>query len=371
MKRVIVCVTNDLANDQRVHRTCMTLVKCNYIVTEYGRLFSDSAPLDQPYKTCRIKHWFNTSFLFYAEYNIRLFFYLLFNKADLIYANDLDTLLAAFLIAKIKRTKLIYDSHEYFTETPELKQRPLIRKVWLTIEKTLFPRLQHIITVNQSIAKLYEKKYNKKLSVIRNIPLSYHIDKIKTRKELSLPETKKIILIQGTGINKDRGAEEACLAMQYIEEAILLIIGKGDVIPKLKEIIADKQLENKIILLNKLPREELKHYTLNADLGLAIDKNTNDNYLYALPNKLFDFIHANIPVLCSRLIEISYVIDHYDIGFYIENHQPEHIANRINTIFAEAENYLLKKNNTFKAKEELCWEIEEKKLIDIIHAMTI
>lgn len=367
-KRAVVCVTNDLSNDQRVHKTCMSLIKSGYQVVEYGRILPESIPLNRPYQTHRVKHLFNKGPFFYAEYNIRLCCYLLFTKANLIFANDLDTLPAAYLAAKIKGIRLIYDTHEYFTGTPELVSRPTVQKIWKAIEKRIFPTLDTIITVNDSIAELYKKEYNKDLAVVRNIPLSYTPDSIMTRSELGLPENKKIIIIQGTGINKDRGAEEACMMMKYLDDVILLIIGGGDVIPDLKKIIKEEKLKDKIILKNKMSFSELRQYTLNADLGLAIDKNTNPNYFFALPNKLFDFIHAGIPVLSSRLKEISKIIDKYDIGYYIDEHDPEHMAAVVKSIFADKETYHSKKQNTNIAKSVLCWETEETNLLKSIQS---
>lgn len=368
MKQAVVCVTNDLSNDQRVHKTCMSLIKSGYQVVEYGRILPDSMPLVRPYQTHRVKHLFIKGPLFYAEYNIRLCCYLLFSKTNLIFANDLDTLAAAYLASRVKGVRLIYDTHEYFTGTPELINRPVVQKIWKTIEKLIFPKLATIITVNDSIAELYHKEYNKLPLVVRNIPLSYTPDQIKNRLELGLPEDKKIILIQGTGINKDRGAEEACLMMEYLEDVVLLIIGSGDVIPDLKKIIREKKLEDKIILKKKMSFNELRQYTLNADLGLAVDKNTNSNYFLALPNKLFDFIHAGIPVLSSRLKEISLVIDQYNIGYYIENHKPKHMADVIQNIFADTKTYQIKKQNTHLAKSVLCWETEEKTLLNCMQS---
>jgi glycosyltransferase involved in cell wall biosynthesis len=362
----IVCVTNDLSTDQRVHKTCLALMKCGYQVTEYGRILPGSLPLNRTYITHRVKHFFNRGPLFYAEYNIRLFFYLLFNQSTLIFSNDLDTLPAAFLASKIKRNKIIYDSHEYYTETPELVNRPFVQGIWKKIESAIFPHLTKIITVNNSIAALFEKKYAKKVAVIRNIPLTFKPEVIKTRQELGLPEDRKILLIQGTGINVDRGAEEACLAMEYLEGYILLIIGSGDVFPTLKKIVAEKKLEDKVMFKNKMDFRELRQFTINSDLGLTIDKDTNINYRFSLPNKLFDFMHAGIPVLSTGLVELKRIIDEYNTGFFIENHDPKHIADVIKSIFNDMKTYMIKKEKTLYAAKELCWEEEEKKLFKII-----
>jgi len=366
-KTAIVCVSNDLSNDQRVHKTCLTLQKCGYWVVEVGRLLPDSQPLERPYFVLRKKLRFRSGPLFYAELNIRFFLYLLFAEVDLIFANDLDTLPAAFLAAKLRNKRLIYDTHEYYTETPELVHRPITQAIWRTIENFIFPRLTDIITVNESIAKLYGDKFNKTVHVSRNIPLTFTPEILKTRIELDLPENKRIVILQGTGINVQRGAEEAVLAMQYLEDTVLLIIGNGDVFPILKKMIEQYSLQDKVIIKPKMSFEELRQYTMNSDLGLTIDKDTNLNYRFSLPNKLFDFIHSGIPTLSSGLVELKQIIDKYDVGYYIKNHDPKNIATVIKGIFADETRYKVVKQNTAKAKMELCWEKEEKALVLVIN----
>lgn len=360
VKRVIISVTNDIVTDQRVARSCVTLYEMGFEVLLIGRKLNNSLPLNNtPYKCKRMKLCFNKGPLFYAEFNICLFFNILFKKADLIIANDLDTLLASFLAHKIKKIPIVYDSHEYFTEVPELVTRPKIKAVWEIIEKNIFPKLKDVITVNDSIANLYKKKYNLKVNVIRNVPLKKLLPINISRTKLGLPENKKIILLQGAGININRGAEEAVLSMQFINNAILLIIGGGDVMPILRKSVLDKKLEEKVIFQPKLPPEELIKYTICADLGLTFDKNTNINYLYSLPNKIFDYIQAEIPILSSKLPEIERIIDTYNIGAYIDNHSPEHIASKITLLLSDDKLLNDWKKNTIIAKEELNWENEK------------
>ncbi|PIF01705.1 MAG: glycosyltransferase, partial [Paludibacter sp.] len=363
----IVCVTNDLATDQRVRKTCLTLQKCGYKVLETGRLLPDSLPFAPPYSIRRKRHWVNKGALFYAEYNIRLFLFLLFAKVDLIYSNDLDTLLACYLASKIRNKQLIYDTHEYFTEVPELISRPKVQRIWKRIENWIFPKLTKIITVNQSIADIYQKEYGKKVAVVRNIPLSFQPKEMKTREELQLPTDKKIIIIQGSGINIDRGAEETIQAMQYLADFVLLIVGNGDVIPTLKNMVKELNLSERVIFKSKMSFEQLRQHTINADLGLAMDKAISINYQYALPNKLFDYIHSNIPILTNQeLVEISKIIEEYKIGVFIENHTPKHIAEVIKNLFSDKEKFNQLKENTLIAKNELCWEKEEQELIKVI-----
>ncbi|MDD4971806.1 MAG: glycosyltransferase [Paludibacter sp.] len=366
-KTAIVCVTNDLSTDQRVHKTCMTLQKCGYWVKETGRLLPESLPLERPYFTVRKKLWFRTGPQFYAEFNIRLFLYLMTAHVDLIVSNDLDTLPAAFMAATLRGKRIIYDTHEYFTETPELVNRKLTQTIWKKLEDYFFPKLTDILTVNSSIAKLYGDKYHKTIAVSRNIPPTFAPERLKSRTELELPVGKRILILQGTGINVERGAEEAVLAMQYLDNAVLLVVGSGDVFPTLHKIIKENNLHEKVIFKPKMPFAELRQYTMNSDLGLAIDKDTNLNYHFSLPNKLFDYIHSGIPTLSSGLIELKQIIDQYDIGYYIQNHDPKHIASVISGIFSDEIRYNTVKQNTVKAKEELCWEKEEKVLMGVIN----
>jgi len=158
------------------------------------------------------------------------------------------------------------------------------------------------------------------------------------------------------------------LAMKYIEDAVLYIIGSGDVWSKLKLLIAENKLENKVRLISKLPKQELMNYTMYAHLGISIDKNTNLNYLYSLPNKLFDYIHAEVPILASRMVEVEEIIKKYDIGCFIDNHEPKHIAQRI-TQALNSDDYSRWKQNSAVAKKELTWQEERKGLINLVNSI--
>ena len=155
--------------------------------------------------------------------------------------------------------------------------------------------------------------------------------------------------------------------MQYTADHILLlIIGGGDVIDKLKQMVTELQLEKKVSFIPKVPFETLFQYTVNADIGITIDKNTNINYMYSLPNKLFDYIHAGIPILASRLTEVEKIIKQYDIGTFIESHDPEHIAKCLNNALNQKDVLDRWKENLKFAKEQLNWEAEESKLINVL-----
>ena len=365
-KKLIVSVTSDLVTDQRVHKVSQTLHNDGFDVRLVGRVLPGSLPLHpRAYRTIRLKLWFSKTALFYMNFNIRLFFLLLISKADLLLANDLDTLPANYLASRIKGIPLVYDSHEYFTGVPELQQRPLIRKIWEVMEGFIFPGLRDIYTVNQSIANLYRNKYHKEVRVVRNIPYLSEQPVIPP----AYPAGQKIILYQGSGINVNRGAEELVLSMKYLpaDAYQLWIVGGGDVFEQLKSIAAENNLQSRIRFVNKVPFRELRSLTLQAHLGISIDKPTNINYFYSLPNKIFDYIHAGIPVLCSALPEIQSIVNGYQVGSFISEHDPRHIAEKIEYMFADKERYMKWRENTLPASRELCWQREGLIISGIFH----
>lgn len=359
--KIIVAVINDLATDQRVHRTCSWLHDNGYKVLLVGRRLKDSMPLDRPYQTMRFRFLFNRGFLFYATYNLKLFLFLLFSRTDHIWSNDLDTLPACYFVAKIRRKQVIYDSHEYFTGVPELQNRPRVRKIWEWLEKKIFPHLKLIFTVNDSIAALYENQYGKRPLVLRNVPFKYKSTRLKTKSEIGVPETTRIVILQGSGINVRRGAEEAVEAMKYVENAVLLIIGSGDVIFKLHQLVDEsEELQKKIIFFPKMAYAEMMEYTGMADIGLSLDKPDNINYLYSLPNKLFDYIQSGIAVLASNLPEVSKIVEQYQVGETIDDLEPITLGTKINKMLNEEIQLQQYKQNSLTASEVLCWENEQK-----------
>lgn len=368
-KKAILTVTNDITSDQRVNKAAKTLNDLGYEVLIIGVKRKDSKAFSPGYATIRrIPLLFHKKFMFYAEYNLKLFFVLLFGRFSLLISNDLDTLLAGHLAAYFRRKPLIYDSHEYFCESPEIASRPVVYRFWKALEKWLFPKQKTIITVNESIASLYGKEYGKKLHVIRNLPPYRVPAACLPADELSLPPHNDIILLQGSGINIDRGAEELLLAMHPdhgIKNALLVIIGSGDVLPKLKEMARGPGLRDRVLFFNKMSHDELYEYTRYATIGVSLDKDTNLNYRYSLPNKLFDYIMAGTPQLASDLPEVARIIRKYNTGMFIEKHDPAHIAECLMFMLSNPKKLRQWEANCLQAAKELCWENEKPKLIDI------
>ncbi len=366
-KKAIVSVTNDLYTDRRVDKICHFLNENGYKVLLVGRKKKDSPNLEKRvYKTKRLRLFFEKGALFYAEYNLRLFFFLLFKKTSLLVANDLDTLLANYIASKIKKSTLVYDSHELFTEVPELVNRPIIRAIWKSIERFIFPKLKKVYTVNQSIADIYSKEYKVNVKVVRNIAEKWNPEKIQSKKELGIPEDKKIIILQGAGINIDRGAEEAVEAMQKID-AYLLIVGDGDVVPTLKNQVKKLNLSQKVLFFGKKPYHTMMNYTYHADIGLTLDKDTNLNYKYSLPNKVFDYMHAGTAIVATNIKEVRKIIENHQIGEIIENFNTENLTLTLNHLLKDERRLSQYKENCKKASLIENWE-QEKEVLKSIYS---
>ena len=362
-----MAVTSDLATDQRVHRNCMALAGMGYEVQLVGRVLPSSPPVPQRSYPCkRFNLPFTKGPLFYASYNLRLFVYLVFKKNDLIFSNDLDTLPACWLASKLRGTKLVYDSHEYYTGVPELEGRPMVRRIWKTIERIIFPKLKTVITVNESIANLYRKEYGNEIHVIRNVPMQSafqptNSDREEIRRKMGVTASEKLLILQGSGINRDRGAEEAVMAMQYMQQAKLVLLGGGDVVKELEHLAASCGVTDKVLFLPRMPYEEMMKYTAACDLGLTFDKNTNINYRFSLPNKIFDYIRAGIPVMASRLPEVEKIVDGYGIGWFISSHEPSMMAREMEAALQDESAIARCRKNLQLAAADLTWENELKK----------
>jgi len=370
--KALVAVTNDLYTDQRVDKICQFLHSRGYEVLLIGRKLKNSPRLSKRvYSTHRMRLFFVRKVFFYAEYNIRLFLFLMFHRVHLIVSNDLDTLLACYLAHRVKpNTRLVYDSHEYFTGVPELTDRSA-QKVWEKLENYLFPRLKAVYTVNRSIAELYEQKYGKKVDIVRNIAPFWDSSTVNiTRSELNLPTDKPLLIIQGNGINIDRGAEEAVQAMHLIDCAYLIIVGHGDVIPKLKKYVQEHDLSEKVRFFGRQSYQNMMYYTYHATIGLSLDKNTNNNYKFSLPNKIFDYIQAHTPIIYSPMIEVQRIMDDYPVGLPISTISPDIIAELVHKLLDDTQLYNQLKENCKRASTELTWEKETQVLAQIYPHVT-
>ena len=355
MKRIYFTVTNDLVYDQRMNRICSSLAKHDFDVVLVGRRLKHSLPVKkESYQQKRIRCWNNKGKLFYFEYNLRLFFFLLFKKMDGICAIDLDTISPCLAISKLKNIPRIYDAHEFFTGLKEVVTRPSIKKFWTRIEQAAVPKFKWGYTVSESIADEFHRLYGVHYPTIRNIPVLKPLD--------NLSVTEKFILYQGA-VNEARGFEYLIPAMKMIDHK-LVICGDGNFMDQLKDLIRTNQVQDKVELKGMLQPGELWKISQQGTVGVAFPENIGLNQYLALANKFFDYIHAGLPQITVNFPEYKKLNDKYGVAVLVDDIEPKTIADSVNNLMADTVLLEQLRQNCRKAREELNWQNEEKKLIN-------
>lgn len=358
-KKILFAVTNDLNYDQRMIRICTTLQEAGYDVLLIGRRKKDSASLiPQVFTQKRMPCFFQRGKAFYLEYQIRLLFTILFRPCQAICAVDLDTILPCLFTARLRGKPLIYDAHEYFTELPEVTDRPGVKRIWEFIARIAIPRTQYRYTVGPALARVLSERYGRPFALIRNLP----------RQEQTIsrsPSDNKIILYQGA-LNEGRGLEEAIRAMRLLpSEFVLWLAGEGDRSMPLRKLTKDLKLESRVRFLGYVAPFKLRKITPQAYLGLNLLQNKGLNYYYSLANKCFDYLHARVPALHMDFPEYRALNKQWKIAWLLEELSPETIASAIRQLDNNPELYTQLQHNCDRAAAQLNWEREAQKLLDM------
>jgi glycosyltransferase involved in cell wall biosynthesis len=359
--QLVFAVTNDLVYDRRMYRICTALAAGGMEVTLIGRRRRNS-PAFHPanFKSRRFSCFFNTGPLFYAEYNIRLFFILLFLPFDVACACDLDTAPAVHLASRLRRKRKVYDAHEYFSEVPELTHRPVVKKIWEWIAKKTIPHFDACYTVGEELAKLMGGKYNIFFQVIRNIePIGE--ETIQGKHE---NQRDDILLYQGA-LNVGRGLEAIIEAMPYLPKWTFWIAGEGDITQKLKESSQKLNLGSRIKFLGWVNPEDLPALLQQAKLNINLREKGSLNDFYSLPNKFFDAIHAGLPSVNMNYPEYANICRKYPCAVLLDEVSVHHIVSAINEVDAHPEKWYAMQDACQLAAKEYTWENESRKLVDI------
>lgn len=359
-KRLVFTVTNELNFDQRMIRICTSLQKNGYNVLLIGRN-KKGAPLlqEQPFRQKRLNCIFEQGKLFYIEYNLRLFLYLLFLKTDLICAIDLDTIVPCLITSRLKNTKRVYDAHELFCEMKEIVTRPAIYKIWKFIERNTVPKFKHGYTVNEPIREIFRQTYQVDYKVIMNVPFLQEQEQVISK--------EPFILYQGA-VNHGRSFETLIPAFQWIDYP-LYIYGDGNFLGEAYELVKKYHLENKVIFKGKVPPKDLKNITPKATLGITLFENNGLNNYFSLANRFFDYIQACTPQICVKYPVYAAINNEDEIAVLIEDLSSENISRVINSVLNDQERMRKLYNNCKAARLKYNWQQEEKKLIAFYSAV--
>jgi len=339
-----------------MQRICTSLANAGYNVLLVGRKLNTSVPLSQQvFQQKRIRCAFNKKFLFYAEYNLRLFFLLLFKSMDAVCAIDLDTIASCYFVSRLRNKLRIYDAHELFSEMKEVIRRPRIKQMWSRIERYYVPKFVNGYTVSESIAEEFGRRYGVRYSVIRNLPVEREL-------AVNRPIEKKAFLYQGA-VNEARGLEALVEAMNYVD-AELHLYGDGNIDEEIKDLIRQSGLEKKVIMKGKILPAELYAVTQNAYAGINLVEPEGLNQLYSLSNKFFDYIQAGIPQLTMDFPEYKKINDTYQVAVLTSTITVSEIADKLNVLLNDETLYQYLKNNCMVARKVLSWQTEEPKLLE-------
>lgn len=285
---------------------------------------------------------------------------------NVVMAIDLPTLPVAAKHARRCRAKLVYDSHELYSEQ-EFSTRE--KRLWKAIEEKFIHQCDAVITVNQSIASELQSRYGvNSVHVIYNaINSTARVQKNKLfHQAFELPLERKILLFQG-GLSKGRHLETLVHAMKYINNQCidLVILGDGQVRKALDRLALSLGIKHRVYFHPAVPQHQLLEYTQSADAGIIPYQATCLNNLYCTPNKLFEFIAAGIPILGSDLPEINHIVLKHQLGLTGKMGGPNEFAYLIDEVFRNEEQLEEWRKNSLIAQQEFSWRNEEQKLLQI------
>lgn len=344
-------------------RICGSLAHAGYEVLLVGRQLPNSIPLiNEPYAQQRLHLVFKKGKLFYLEYNVRLFCFLLFKKFDICCGIDLDTILPCYLVSKWKRKKCVYDAHELFSEVPEVVRRPFIQKIWRKVERFAIRRVRNCYTVSDGLADFFEQKYQRHFEVIRNVPL-LHEETIHS----IVPETKRYILYQGA-LNEGRGLSQLIKAMEGLPLQLKLA-GEGDLSVQLREIARNSGYNEKIEFLGQKLPGELRQLTQSSFIGVNLLENKGLSYYYSLANKFFDCVHAGVPVITMNFPEYVKLNQQFEVAVLVNDLQKDTLVRAITMLEQDKDAYFRLKENCLRARNTWNWQQEELKLLRFYQAL--
>lgn len=346
-------------------RICNTLVTNGYKVTLVGRKMTGSAPLTpKPFAQKRLPCFFEKGALMYAEFNIRLFIWLVLQRAHCLCAIDLDTILPVLWTSRLRGSHRVYDAHELFCEMKEVVTRPSRYRIWKWIERYAVPQFRQGYTVCAPIADEFRKLYGVAYGVIRNLPFRTVAAETTATEfsdtQLQLPTTP-FFLYQGA-VNEGRSFETLIPAMKEVKLP-LVILGDGNFYRQAQHLIVQHHLQQKVLLAGKLQPELLRRITPLAYAGITLFENNGKSNYLSLANRFFDYIQAGIPQLCVNYPAYREINEAYNIMLPITDLSPENIARHLNLLADDRVLYQRLQENCRKAAAYLNWEHESQQLI--------
>lgn len=355
--------TSDIDYDSRILNEAETLAQ-KYQVTILCRKYPHRPTINpKSFQIQRIDYW---KLPFY-QLNIFSSLYALMKASwkenpDVYHAHDLDGLLCAFPAALITRKILVYDSHEIWSEIYPFSNLGALRWLFKPLEKLLILKVKAGITVNQNIADFLNKKYHKSFIALYNCPPRVKQSKAPFSLKKIFPN-KKIILQLGI-VDEGRGLEQMIRAVKFLpNNYVVVFLGKGKLEDQIKKMAKKLNLENQIRVLPRVAPNEVVATIKEADLGLALTQKISLSYYYSSPNKLFQYIAAEVPILGSNFPEYKKIIVQNKIGEVVDPSKSKLIARKILIMLKASNLKRYHRSLVGLSGKKYNWTIESKKLL--------
>ena len=273
------------------------------------------------------------------------------------HASDLYTLGAMARAASRHGAKLAFDSRELYTYVASTAGRPWVRLVWHLIQHRYVPRASAVFTVSKSIARRLARNYGVTDPILlHNVPPRQTVIRGPSLRALSGAPDDAVILLHQGSIQKDRGCWLLVEAMRQVQGAVLVFLGGGPLKSDLESYVERISLGRCVRFLDPVPPDELLPLTATADAGITLLEDTCLNHRYALPNKLFEYVVAGLPVIASDLPEISNVVRSYNIGCVVNPSNSVDLVRALRHVTDSPKQRQIWASNTPNVLNEINWE---------------
>lgn len=291
-------------------------------------------------------------------------------QARVYHASDLYNLPAMHAAARRQGGTLVYDARELYPYVASTAGRPAVRGFWRMVEGYYIRRADAVFTVSESIADQHVAMYGvPRSTVLYNAPPLRPVEPSTALRDLTgVPDETVVLLHQGQ-IQKDRGCLLLADAMRDVQGAVLVFLGSGPLKPDLQKYVEAAVLGDRVCFLDPVPPDDLLPVTASADVGLTLLEDTCLNHRFALPNKLFEYLMAGLPVLASDLPEIRGVVMGFEVGTVVDPADRAALVKRIQQMVDDKQARQRWRANAPHVFETFNWESASQRFIQIYQAL--
>ena len=376
--KVCMHVREVVRTDRRVLREAATLLEEGFAVSIVDVESELTCPIEEDINGIHVKHllkphWFtptnnlwrllrSTEKLIYSTWAV------LQISADVYHAHDENALLPCYIAAMVHRKPLIFDAHELPLRGPDRTCWTGLRRFLTFLLTRMVSRCSGVITVSSPIAQEIQRRFQaQKVTLLRNIPAFQTIAKSdRLRQHLGLGPEVRIALYQGN-LQPGRSLDIVVRAVPFLEQNIVVVLmgkGVGGVVSELEALAVKLGVVDRVKIIPPVPYTELLDWTASADVGLAVFSPDSLSIRWCLPNKLFEYLMAGLPVLATPLDAVADILTTYDVGRIVLSPTPADIAAAINTMLEDRVGLeRMHRNALYAVQHDLCWEKERHQLI--------